>query len=178
MPWDRMQASAENWNRHKDKGELWELWESAVLRPGFEPGHTNTCKTPHRFYQLPVSPLVHPLVYYRHHKTVNWTLRFASLVTWQTCHSNNCFNNILNSWKLSTERCSSQSRKTDISSPKHKNRDSTDRLEGPGIESRSGAKFSAFFQTSPGLYSASNTMGTGSLYRGVALTTHPLHRRG
>ena len=35
-------------------------------------------------------------------------------------------------------------------------------LEGPGIESRWGAKFSAPFQTDPGAYPASYTMDTGS----------------
>ena len=35
-------------------------------------------------------------------------------------------------------------------------------LDGPGIESRSGARFSAPVQTGPGPYPASCTMGTGS----------------
>ena len=35
-------------------------------------------------------------------------------------------------------------------------------LEGPEIESRCGARFSALFQTSPGAHPASCTMGTGS----------------
>ena len=35
-------------------------------------------------------------------------------------------------------------------------------LDGPGIESRWGARFSAPFQTGPGAYPASCTMGTGS----------------
>ena len=35
-------------------------------------------------------------------------------------------------------------------------------LEGPGIESRWGAKFSAPVQTGPGAHPASYTMGTGS----------------
>ena len=36
------------------------------------------------------------------------------------------------------------------------------RLNGPGIESRLGAKFSAPVQTDPGAHPASCTMGTGS----------------
>jgi len=53
------------------------------------------------------------------------------------------------------------------------------RLDGPGIESRWGARFSAPVQTGPGAHPASCTMGTGSLPRvksgrGVTLTTHPL----
>jgi len=36
-------------------------------------------------------------------------------------------------------------------------------LDGPGIESRSGARFSASVQTSPDAHPASYTMGTGSL---------------
>ena len=36
-------------------------------------------------------------------------------------------------------------------------------LDGPGIESRWGAKFSAPIQTGPGAHPASYTMGTGSL---------------
>jgi len=39
-------------------------------------------------------------------------------------------------------------------------------LEGPGIESRWGARFSAPVQTGPGAYPAFCTMGTGSLSRG------------
>jgi hypothetical protein len=35
-------------------------------------------------------------------------------------------------------------------------------LEGPGIESRCGARFSAPFQADPGAHPASYTMGTGS----------------
>jgi hypothetical protein len=35
-------------------------------------------------------------------------------------------------------------------------------LDGPGIESRWGARFSATVQTGPGVYPASCTMGTGS----------------
>jgi hypothetical protein len=51
-------------------------------------------------------------------------------------------------------------------------------LDGPGIESRVGARFSAFVQTGPGAHPASCTMGTGSFPgvkygRGVLLTTHP-----
>jgi hypothetical protein len=38
-------------------------------------------------------------------------------------------------------------------------------LEGPGIESRWGARLSAPIQTGPGAHSASYTMGTGSLSR-------------
>jgi hypothetical protein len=34
-------------------------------------------------------------------------------------------------------------------------------LEGPGIESRWGARFSAPIQTGPGVHPASYTMGTG-----------------
>jgi hypothetical protein len=52
-------------------------------------------------------------------------------------------------------------------------------LDGPGIESRLGARFSAPVQTGPGAHPASCTMGTGSFPgvkygRGVLLTTHPL----
>ena len=52
-------------------------------------------------------------------------------------------------------------------------------LDGPGIESRRGARFSAPVQTGPGAHSASCTMGTGSFLRvkngrGVTLTPHPL----
>jgi len=35
-------------------------------------------------------------------------------------------------------------------------------LDGPGIESRLGARFSALVQTGPGVHPASCTMGTGS----------------
>ena len=35
-------------------------------------------------------------------------------------------------------------------------------LNGPGIESRSGARFSASVQTGPGVHPASCTMGAGS----------------
>jgi hypothetical protein len=38
-------------------------------------------------------------------------------------------------------------------------------LDGPGIESRWGARFSAPVQTGPGAHSASHTMGTGSFPR-------------
>jgi hypothetical protein len=38
-------------------------------------------------------------------------------------------------------------------------------LDGPGIESRWGARFFAFVQTGPGAHPASYTMGTGSLRR-------------
>jgi len=53
------------------------------------------------------------------------------------------------------------------------------RLDGPGIESRWEARFSAPVQTSPGAHPASCTMGTGSFQRvksgrGVTLTPHPL----
>ena len=52
-------------------------------------------------------------------------------------------------------------------------------LDGPGIESRWGARFSATVQTGPGAHPASCTMGTGSSLgvkggRGVRLTPHPL----
>jgi hypothetical protein len=52
-------------------------------------------------------------------------------------------------------------------------------LDGPGIESRWGARFSAPVQTCPGAHPASCTMGTGSFRgvkrgRGVTLTPHPL----
>ena len=40
------------------------------------------------------------------------------------------------------------------------------RLDGPGIESRWGARFSAPVQTGPGAHPASCTMGTGSFPRG------------
>ena len=51
-------------------------------------------------------------------------------------------------------------------------------LDGPGIESRWGARFSAPVQTGPRAHPASCTMGTGSFPgvrcgRGVALTAHP-----
>jgi len=52
-------------------------------------------------------------------------------------------------------------------------------LDGLGIESRWGARFSAPVQTCPGAHPASCTMGTGSFQgvnsgRGVTLTPHPL----
>ena len=52
-------------------------------------------------------------------------------------------------------------------------------MDGPGIESRWGARFSAPVQTGPGAHPASCTMGTGSFPRvksgrGVTLTSHPL----
>ena len=52
-------------------------------------------------------------------------------------------------------------------------------LDGLGIESRLGARFSAPVQTGPGAHPASCTMGTGSFPRvksgrGVTLTPHPL----
>jgi len=52
-------------------------------------------------------------------------------------------------------------------------------LDGPGIESRWGARFSALVQTGPGAHLASCTMGTGPFPviksgRGVTLTPHPL----
>jgi hypothetical protein len=52
-------------------------------------------------------------------------------------------------------------------------------LDGLGIESRLGARFSAPVQTGPGAHQASCTMGTGSFPgvesgRGVTLTPHPL----
>jgi hypothetical protein len=52
-------------------------------------------------------------------------------------------------------------------------------LDGPGIESRWGARFSAHVQTGPGAHPASCTMHTGS-FPGVKcgwdmlFTTHPL----
>jgi len=51
--------------------------------------------------------------------------------------------------------------------------------DGPGIESRWGARFSAPVQTGPGVHPASCTIGTGSFPgvksgRGVTLTPHPL----
>ena len=53
-----------------------------------------------------------------------------------------------------------------------------DGLDGPGIESRREAKFSAPVQNGPGPHPASCTTGTGSFPgvkcgRGVALTIHP-----
>ena len=52
-------------------------------------------------------------------------------------------------------------------------------LDGPGIESRRAARFSAPVQTGPGAHPASCTMGTGSFPgvnsgRGVTLTPHPI----
>ena len=52
-------------------------------------------------------------------------------------------------------------------------------LDGPGIESRWEARYSAHVQTGPGAPPASCTMGTGSFPgvkndRGVTLTPHPL----
>ena len=52
-------------------------------------------------------------------------------------------------------------------------------LDGPGIESRWGTRFSAPDQTGPGAHPASYTMGTVSVPgvksgRGVTLTTHPI----
>ena len=52
-------------------------------------------------------------------------------------------------------------------------------LDGPGIESRWGARFSAPVQTGPGAHPASCTAGTGSYPRvksgrGVTLAPHPL----
>ena len=52
-------------------------------------------------------------------------------------------------------------------------------LDGPGIESRWGTRFSAPVQTGPGAHTGSCTMGTGSFPgvksgRGVTLTPHPL----
>jgi hypothetical protein len=51
-------------------------------------------------------------------------------------------------------------------------------LDGPGIEYRSGAKFSAPVQSGPGAHPASYTMGTASFPevsgRVVALTIHPI----
>ena len=54
-----------------------------------------------------------------------------------------------------------------------------DGLDGSGIESRCGARFSAPVQTGPGTHPASCTVGTGSFPevksgRGVKLTPHPL----
>jgi hypothetical protein len=52
-------------------------------------------------------------------------------------------------------------------------------LDGPGIESRWGARFSALVQTGPGVHPASCTMDTGSFPgvesgRDVTLTPDPL----
>jgi len=52
-------------------------------------------------------------------------------------------------------------------------------LDGPGIETRWGARFFAPVQTCPEAHPASCTMGTGSFLgvscsRGVTLTPHPL----
>jgi hypothetical protein len=52
-------------------------------------------------------------------------------------------------------------------------------LDGPGIESRWGARFSTPVQIGPGAHPASCTMGIGSFRgvksgRGVTLTTRPL----
>jgi len=52
-------------------------------------------------------------------------------------------------------------------------------LDGPGIESRWGSRFSAPVQTGPGAHPASCTMDTGSFPgikcgRGVMLIPHPL----
>ena len=52
-------------------------------------------------------------------------------------------------------------------------------LDGPGIEFRWGARFSALLQTGPETHPASCTMGSGSFPgvrcgRGVTLTPHPL----
>jgi hypothetical protein len=48
-------------------------------------------------------------------------------------------------------------------------------LDGPGIESQWGAKFSAPVQTGPGAHPISYTMGTGGkVAGGVALNSHPL----
>jgi hypothetical protein len=52
-------------------------------------------------------------------------------------------------------------------------------LDGPGIESRWGARFSAPVHTGPGAHPASCTMGAESFPgvksgRGVTLTPHPL----
>ena len=52
-------------------------------------------------------------------------------------------------------------------------------LDGPGIESRWGARFSASVQTGPAAHPASCKMATGSFPgvksgRGVTLTPHPL----
>jgi hypothetical protein len=52
-------------------------------------------------------------------------------------------------------------------------------LDGPGVESRWGARFSAHVQTDPEAHPASCSMDTGSFPgvksgRGVTLTPHPL----
>ena len=52
-------------------------------------------------------------------------------------------------------------------------------FDGPGVESRWGARFSASVETDPGAHPASCSMGTGSFLgvksgRGVTLTPHPL----
>jgi hypothetical protein len=50
-------------------------------------------------------------------------------------------------------------------------------LDGPGIESRWGVKFSAPVQTGPGAYLASYTMGTGSfpgVKRPGRVVDHPI----
>jgi len=53
-------------------------------------------------------------------------------------------------------------------------------LDGPGMEILAGTRFSASFRIGPGTHTASCTMGTESLFRGVkragrggALTTYP-----
>jgi len=56
-------------------------------------------------------------------------------------------------------------------------------LDGPGIESRWGARFSAPVQTGPEAHPASYTIGTGSFPgvksgRGVTLTPYPFKCRG
>ena len=56
-------------------------------------------------------------------------------------------------------------------------------LDGPGIESRWGARFSAPVQTGRGAHLTSCTMGTGSFQRvksgrGLTLTPHPFWCRG
>ena len=48
-------------------------------------------------------------------------------------------------------------------------------LDGPGIESRWVARFSAAVQTSPGAHPAFYTMGTGSLSRRVVVVTRSIH---
>ena len=51
-------------------------------------------------------------------------------------------------------------------------------LDGPGIKSRSGARFSAPVQTGPGAHPASCTMGTGSfqgVMRAGLVVDHPPH---
>jgi len=52
-------------------------------------------------------------------------------------------------------------------------------LDGPGIEARWRARYSALVQTGPGAHQASCTLVTGSFLgvksgRGVTLTPHPL----